>query len=394
MPNDQDWLGDFVECFQHGEAPPRLLYWVGVSTIAGALGRKVWIDEEIFRWYPNFYILVVGVPGEFKKSTSISLGMSMLQDIGIDLGPEISTWQALITHFADCARLVRVGDEEQEMSCVTLELSEFGTFFDTSDHWLVDVLTRLWDNKPGPLTKTTKKDGNEIIANPWLNLIAGTTPEWVTENFRAGLAGTGLASRMIYIHHDIAARDVSYPSRSKNKAPKSLRTSLVDRLRGMVKLNGPAQMTEAAYVWGDEWYKKSKERSRASQTEIERNFFAREQSHLHKLAIVISASRGKYPKIDVPEMIEADKYLQDLSADSRRVFNVVGQTNISKAALKIIDMLELNGPMSRRELYRRGFFRTISIKDFMEAMASALVAGIVQQVGSRDDPMISIVQRK
>lgn len=392
MPND--WLSDFVECFQHGEAPPRVLYWVGVSTIAGALGRKVWIDEEIFRWYPNFYILIVGVPGEAKKSTSSSLGMTMLQEIGVDLGPEISTWQGLITHFADCAQLVRVGDEEQEMSCVTLELSEFGTFFDTSDHWLVDVLTRMWDNKPGPLIKNTKKDGNEVVANPWLNLIACTTPEWVTDNFRAGLAGTGLASRMLYIYCDRSVRDVSYPSRSKIKAPKALRTDLVNRLKEIVKFNGPVQMTEAAYVWGDNWYKESKARARAANSEIERNFFAREQTHLHKLAIVIAASRGRLPVIDVADMIEADKHLQNLSVDSRRVFNVVGQTNTSKAALKIIDMLELNGPMHRRDLYRKGFFRTISIKDFMEALASALVAGLVQQTGSRDDPIINATKRK
>ena len=148
-----DWLKDFVDCFSYGESPERVLYWTGVSTIAGALGRKVWIDEELFKWMPNFYILIVAPPGEAKKSTSTSLGMSMLAEIGADMGPEISTWQALITHMAANQKLMKVGQDEVQMTCTTLELSEFGSFFDSQDRSLIDVLVRLWDNKPGPLLK-------------------------------------------------------------------------------------------------------------------------------------------------------------------------------------------------------------------------------------------------
>ena len=51
--------------------------WVGVSTIAGALRRKVWIDQAYFKWYPNFYIILVAPPGIVAKSTTASLGMRL-----------------------------------------------------------------------------------------------------------------------------------------------------------------------------------------------------------------------------------------------------------------------------------------------------------------------------
>jgi hypothetical protein len=98
-----DWLTDFVEYASHGEASSRLMYWVGVSTVAGALRRKVWIDMGDFQWSPNFYILIVGEPGMVRKSTSIDVGMRFLKRIdGVHRGPAIVTWQALIQDIANC----------------------------------------------------------------------------------------------------------------------------------------------------------------------------------------------------------------------------------------------------------------------------------------------------
>jgi hypothetical protein len=48
-----DWLSEFVANSQWGEAPVYMYFWTGVSTIAAALRRKVWIDMGNFVWYPN-----------------------------------------------------------------------------------------------------------------------------------------------------------------------------------------------------------------------------------------------------------------------------------------------------------------------------------------------------
>ena len=58
-----DWLSAFLDYTQFGEAPKHMYFWAGVSAIAGALRRKVWIDQAYFRWYPNFYICLVAPPG-------------------------------------------------------------------------------------------------------------------------------------------------------------------------------------------------------------------------------------------------------------------------------------------------------------------------------------------
>jgi hypothetical protein len=49
------------------------------STLAGALRRRVWLDQAYFRWHPNFYIVLVAPPGIVSKSTTAGVGMSLAQ---------------------------------------------------------------------------------------------------------------------------------------------------------------------------------------------------------------------------------------------------------------------------------------------------------------------------
>ena len=77
----KDWLKAFIEFGSFGEAPLQTLFWTGVSTIAGALRRRVWIDQKYFQWVPNFYIILVAPPGGISKSTTANSGMNLLRDV-------------------------------------------------------------------------------------------------------------------------------------------------------------------------------------------------------------------------------------------------------------------------------------------------------------------------
>src|SRR5258707_15834538 len=92
----KNWLKAYLEFTRDSESPTTFHFWTGVSTLAGALRRRVWIDMKKFQWTPNFYIILVGPPGIAAKSTSLSMGMSLLGKVpGVKFGPESMTWQAL-----------------------------------------------------------------------------------------------------------------------------------------------------------------------------------------------------------------------------------------------------------------------------------------------------------
>ena len=168
-----DWLSAFMDYASYGEAPRHMYFWSGVSAVAGALRRKVWIDQAYFKWFPNFYIVLVAPPGIVSKSTTAGIAMNLLRKVpGIRFGPDVVTWPALISAFAEATEGFELNSEVHVMSALTLESSEFGNLLNPQDKDMVDLLVALWDGKPGTFEKKTKHSGNDSVENPWINLIA------------------------------------------------------------------------------------------------------------------------------------------------------------------------------------------------------------------------------
>src|SRR5712671_3481375 len=96
-----NWIEAYVHHQRYSESPESFHFWTAVSTIAGALRRRVWINQLHFQWTPNMYIILVGPPGVAAKSTSIRQGLNLLEAVpGINFGQQSLTWQALIDSFA------------------------------------------------------------------------------------------------------------------------------------------------------------------------------------------------------------------------------------------------------------------------------------------------------
>src|SRR6516164_4535938 len=106
-----NWLKSYMQYTRDSESPTTFHFWTGVSTLAGALRRRVWIDMRKFQWTPNFYIILVGPQGVAAKSTSISMGMNLLSKIkGVKFGPESMTWQKLARSLSDAIEYVEFTD--------------------------------------------------------------------------------------------------------------------------------------------------------------------------------------------------------------------------------------------------------------------------------------------
>lgn len=388
-----DWLEDFMQYSSYGEAPPRLMYWCAVSAIAGALRRKTWFPQRDYQWSPNFYILIVGNPGVIRKSTSIDVAMKFLKRIeGVNMGPSIATWQALIEHIAECREDITLPDGEIfEQSCVTLALSEFGSLFDPENRELIDNLTDLWDGKLGKIEKMTKTSGCDTMVNPWINIIAATTPKWLAQNFGDSLVGGGLAGRFIFLFGDMPLKDIPYPDREMPDVPENRHTehALVEGLQKIANYAGKFVLTEEAYQWGDKWYKEQRTQLRLLGCDsLESGFIVRKQVHLHKLAMVICAARFQFPTVTREHMVEAELQLSALDVDTRRVFGYVGQSKVTMAAREIVEAVMRCGAVEKRILYRNQFFRTLSVNEFNEAVQSAIQAELIMEQDGVAKPML------
>jgi hypothetical protein len=381
-----NWIKSFVEYASIGEAPLSMYFWVGVSTVAGALRRRVWYDQEIFKWYPSFYIVLVAPPGIVSKSTTASIGMKLLRDVpGVKFGPNIVTWQALATAFTNSLEMVEMPDGTfYPMSAMTIESSEFGNLLDPSNREMVDLLVSLWDCNDAPLEKMTKTQGNDLIENPFLNIIACTTPAWIAGYVPDYVIGGGFTSRCIFVYADKKRQYKAYLDEEltpkERQARTELKQALIHDLEFIGQLRGAFHLTPEARAWGKEWYQQVHEVVPAHlRDERFGGYISRKQTHLHKIAMVLSAARRDDLIIDLAILQEANTVLSTIEPNMNKVFDKIGQTDDTRKSSSLVTTLNAaGGTLESGELYKM-LFRTMSYDDFTMALKSAIMAGHVVQ---------------
>lgn len=339
-----DWLTAFCDYASFGEAPRRMYFWTGVSAIAGALRRRVWIDQAYFKWQPNFYIILVAPPGIVSKSTTADVGMALLRQVSeIKFGPSVVTWQALVQSFAQSMESFLINGELQTMSAMTLVSSEFGNLLNPQDRDMVDMLVNLWDGKP--FTKHTKMSGTDTVVNPWINIIACTTPEWIAGSFPEYMIGGGFTSRCVFVYADTKEKYVAYPGLHVPTDLKQVEANLVHDLEHIaVNLAGEYKLTQDAVAWGEEWYRVHYEKD-AKGMEGSRfgGYVARKQTHIHKLAMVLAASTRDELVITADDLKVAYTMVTDLEREMPKVFERIGMKEESQHIERLVRYIEGKG---------------------------------------------------
>lgn len=377
MRNFPDWLSAFLDYASYGEAPKHMYFWTGVSTLAGVLRRRVWIDQAYFVWYPNFYVVLVAPPGIVSKSTTANVGMNLLRQIpGVRFGPDVVTSQALITAFAESAETFEYDGAFYPMSALTLASSEFGNLLNPQDKMMVDLMVELWDGNR-QLEKKTKMSGNDLINAPWINLIACTTPSWIADNFPEYMIGGGLVSRMIFVYAEKKAKYVAYPGLAVPGGHKEMGLKLIQDLEHIaVNLCGPYTLAKDTIAWGESWYKHHYE-NRPKGLEDDRfgGYIARKQTHIHKLAMVLAASRSDSMVIDVVDLATANEMVTALELDMPRVFQRIGVSEQSVQAERFLAYVHKRGKVPYEEAYRFIHAHFPGFKEFEDMLMGCIRSG-------------------
>lgn len=389
------WLKSYDEFTSPiSETPSDLHFWVGVSTIAGALRRRVWIENFSFQWTPNFYIILVGPPGVVKKSTSISLGYSLLRQVpGIHFGPSSLTWQAMVKALSEAQEMVHFGDETYlPMACISCAVSELGTFLAPSDDKFISVFTDLWDAKKDFFEHSTLTSGSLGVENPWVNIISATTPSWLKQNFPESMVGGGFTSRVLFIYNDKKKQLIPYPGLVRRpQEHQELEKALVHDLTQIASMVGEYKLTEEAVKWGYKWYQQMND-ERPEHLESDRfdGYLDRKQGHLHKLAMILAAAQRDDLYIDKPELEAADWMLHRTEQGMVKVFESIGMSEASRQVDEMLAFLRVRRKASMNETYRH-CLRMMSLSQFKEAVDAAARAEYIRITNTGNEIMLHYV---
>lgn len=353
-------------------------FWAGVSAIAGCLRRRVWIDMTRFRWYPSFYIIFVARPGIVSKTTTMDLSMDLLKEVpGIKFGPDTVTWEALVGKFADANESFQYGEDWLPMSPLTLASGEFGNLINPQNRDMVNFYITMWDGR-STFEKVTKTSGSDMIEAPWINMIGCTTPHWIADNMPSSTVGGGFTSRCIFVYADKKEALIAYPDEHiQSERYERLRADLVADLEHIAtNLVGPFKILKDAREWGQAWYENlwMKGAPHLDDSRLE-GYKARKQTHMHKLAMVLSASRGDDMEITLEDLVAADQFLTATEPNLEKVFAGIGKTEESIQADRFVAFVKRHGKVSYVRAYQYIYSYFPNFKDFDGIVAGAIRSG-------------------
>jgi hypothetical protein len=342
----EDWLDAYVQYAKDSE-PPRIFHpWIGISMLAGALGRKVHTNLGFETLYPNLYIILLA-PSGCRKGTAITIGRQIMTPIaGIKIGAQATTREMLIKDMADS--MVSYEDEDGIAfhSSFTQIAGELHVFLRKQN---VELLADLcsWYDCESPWEYRTKHEGIDTINGICLNILGATAPEYMPDMFPAAAIGGGATARMIFIVAYTLSQLV--PEQVLTEGQIKLGQTLVNDLEQINMIAGEYTKTREAQDYYNIWYTKQGENPPLKDPRFLR-YCARRGATIHKLSMVCAASRHSKTEIELQDLQRAIKLLELAEMKMERAFEGVGESKFVYEMMLIMRYFEAHGRATDREL--------------------------------------------
>lgn len=327
LPN---WLEAYLAYTDDQMSPELYHLWSAIGTIASVMRRQVWLDMGYYMIYPNSYIILVSPPGRCKKSTAMRIARNMLNGVpDLKYTTDSTTRERLIQDMSQA--------HKNGQSAMTAFSSEFATMLTSSGMDMVVFLTDIFDS-PISWSHSTKMGGTQTIKAPWLQLIGGTTPDWISRAMPLDTVGIGLTSRTIFVYADTPRVRPARPKLSE--AQKELRDILMTDLNHIATLNGEYKFDAEADAFFEQWFQSRAEKPNTTSDPRLDGYFERKPDHMIKLAIILCAATKDELLITMVELTKAMQMLSFVEEDMPRVFAGVGKNPFAADAISVLDMLD------------------------------------------------------
>jgi hypothetical protein len=171
---------------------------VFLSAVGALFKRHIYVDQQLWKVWPNLNVLLVG-PSGIGKDTAIDQGEWLLRSIGYDRIIGGRTIEFLI------AEMSEMGDPA---ACVVLA-PELTAFLGQRDYQksMVQDLTNILTSKDY-LNVSQRSTGPRLITRPTVTMIAGSTEAWLHKAMPEGGLDGGFLPRFLVVCEEYPSRHV------------------------------------------------------------------------------------------------------------------------------------------------------------------------------------------
>jgi hypothetical protein len=317
--------------------------WTAHSMIAAALKKKVYLPYGRITYYPNLYIIFVAEPGIARKTEAIKFGTKILNEIpDITLSADQTTKEALLQDMEDASLdAVKANGEPWRHSSLSIISKEFESFIGQKkdNTKMVVFLTDMFDC-PSKVKYRTKNKGSNDIPEPYVNLLAATTPESLASSLPATAVGGGLTSRILFIWAD--DRKNKSPKPELTAEEKKLQEAVIKDLYLISRISGEYVLTPEADKNWQQWYMAYDERDskRLCKDKSFLGWYARKPTYILKMAINRAASTSDELIIEWRHIEKAILDIASVEKDMGLVFRAIGKSDVTGEVDTVMQIVE------------------------------------------------------
>lgn len=318
---------------------------------------------------PNLYVLFVAPPGKARKSTTIGfVADDILSDLQrITRAPTIVTQAALVKQLVD-----------SDDASLYITSHEFSSLIMKSKIEMFEILTDLFDGKRH-IEASTISRGIDFAERPCVNLLAATTPRWITENMPESVIGGGFASRVIFIYEDrVRRRQLYYEGLNYEHLDKLKDDLQVDLQHIADNVQGDFRLTtgdvddnyDNAKAFMEQWYRENAEVPDADYRLS--GYLERRPAHIHKVAMLLHIAESDDLVLTEADFKKAIYLLTAVEEKLPQVFREIGKNVHAPDMGQIVEFITARGRVDRPTL----------LKQFSSAATPALlqelITGLIQ----------------
>lgn len=382
-----DWLSSYLEYTDISESPLSYHTWAGLSCIASALQRKVYMEWGASTIYPNLYTILIGPSGRGRKGEPIDIARWILEELNLNMVEEDITQEALIKQMAGWETTIKDNTTGgmKMMTAATACAEELAVFTGYQNQTFLAYLTNWYDSRP-KWTRRTKHMGEDEIHGICFNLLASTAPDWLPHILTKESIGGGFTSRCIFVVEQKKRRTIALP-----EAPnKKLRNDLIHDLEMINYMSGRYTFSKEAqdrYVtWYEEEDKKLEEGHKVFSDPALAGYASRRATHIKKLCMCLTVSQGEDMEISLITFNRALMLLEATEQKMAGIFGGFGRARYAEETEKVLRFLRNNKAVTRTHLMRT-FYRDIdelSLESIMTVLGQMKVVKITIQTENND----------